>query len=384
MLDMIVEENHDNIKMIAGLYKGILRELVVYDAANANEGDIYLGKIVKKIATANGKAGYFVTVGKGDVFINAQEHELEDLNAHEGQDVVLQIAQEARAEKNARGVRFLQLAGENAVFCPYGSGVNISNKIEDEEKRQRLFDMVVENSTDGEGGWIVRTHALESDDKAIIAEMTDLRNRFQAIMAKAKTEKAPAVLFMQDNGLADMIYRNESTLTKIIVNNHKLENELEKTGIVEYNANGFEEYGIDEQIGEALEKEVKLKCGGRIFIEETKALTAIDVDSGGCSVQGGISRLNSEAANEIVRQIILRNLAGKIVIDFAGFTEFKFLKDYLDILEHGLRDDVAKSRVLGVSKAGNVEILRSRRRPSLSNIFMDECPTCQGLGRVEK
>ncbi len=384
MLDVIVAEEHENIKMVAGLNKGRLLELVVHDAAKANEGDVYLGKIVKKISTANGKNSYFVNIGKRDVFINAHENELEDLDAHEGQDIVLQIAQEARAEKNARGLRFLQLAGDNIVFCPYGNGVNISSKIENEELRNNLSELVSKNLSEDDGGWIVRTHAAEVAGDEIISEMSELRQVFADIMVKAKAGKSPECLYSRDNSLSDMISRNMSTLCKIVVNNHNVENEFADTGIVEYNADAFSEYGIDEQIGDALQKEVKLKCGGRIFIEETKALTAIDVDSGGCSGQGGINRLNNEAAEEIAKQIILRNLSGKIVIDFAGFTEFKFLKDALDILEQGLQDDVAKSRVLGVTKAGNVEILRSRRRPSLSDIFMKECEVCQGTGRVEK
>lgn len=383
MLDMIIEEEKNNIKMIAGLKQGKLCELIIYNASKVNEGDIYLGKIVKKINTANGKCSYFVNVGKAEVFINAQEHELEDLDAHEGQDIILQIAQEARAEKNARGVRFLQLASENLVFCPYGTGVNVSSKIEDEVKSKNLFDLVVNNVGDN-GGWIVRTHAAEVDVEEIVSEITELKDTFADIMAKAKTIKSPSLLYLRDSGLADMIGRNEATLTSILVNNHNIEHELESTGIVEYNPHGFAEYGIDEQISEALQKEVKLKCGGRIFIEETKALTAIDVDSGGYSGQGGIGRLNNEAAEEIARQIVLRNLSGKIVIDFAGFAEFKFLKDTIDILERELRGDAAKSRVLGLTKAGNVEILRSRRRPSLSDVLMKECETCQGMGRVEK
>lgn len=383
MLDVIVLEEKNGVKRIAGLEKGVLRELIIHDEKKINEGDIYIGKIVKKISTANGKKSYFVNVGKEEVFINAQERGLEDLEANEGQDIILQIAQEARAEKSARGVRFLQLAGDNLVFCPYGEDIEISGKITDETLCEKLYELVNKN-TDEDGGWVVRTHAAEASAGEVVADIAKLKDLFADIKGKAKTVKSPQLLYSKDSGLDDMIMHNQATLSKIVVNNHIVEQELAATGIAEYSTTAFAEYGIDEQISDALQKEVKLKCGGRIFIEETKALTAIDVDSGGCLGQGGISKLNDEAAEEIAKQIILRNLSGKIVIDFAGFAEFKFLKNTIDILEDKLRDDMLKSRVLGLTKAGNVEILRNRRRPPLSNILMKECEVCQGLGRVEK
>ena len=133
-----------------------------------------------------------------------------------------------------------------------------------------------------------------------------------------------------------------------------------------------------------MQKEIKLKCGGRVIIEETKAFVSIDVDSGEGNAQGGFNRLNNEAAVEIAKQIILRNLSGKIIIDFAGVSEYKFLKNSMDILEKELSEDVCRARVLGLSRAGNVEVIRNRRRPTLQDLFSEECPTCKGTGRVEK
>ena len=174
------------------------------------------------------------------------------------------------------------------------------------------------------------------------------------------------------------------SLSKITTNSHLLEEQLKEDYVVEYKLKPFEEKGVDEMIHEALKKEIKLPCGGRIFIEETKAFTAIDVDSAVGSSQGGLGRLNTEAAQEIARQIILRNLSGKIIIDFAGIAEYKFLKSTMELLEKELAEDLSKASVLGLSRAGNVEVIRQRRRPSLSDLYMEECPTCQGQGKVEK
>ena len=137
-------------------------------------------------------------------------------------------------------------------------------------------------------------------------------------------------------------------------------------------------------IFEATEKYVRLPSGGRICIEEARACVAIDVDSGEDRSNGSISHLNIEAAKEIAKQIRLRNLAGKIIIDFAGSSEYRFIKPVLEVLNEELKKDSVKSSVLGLSRAGNVEIVRVRRRPSLSDIFTTECECCQGTGRVSK
>ncbi len=381
MLDTIVAEEKNDLLKLSGLKDGVLREVVIYDYTKANEGDIYLGKITKKITTANGHHSYFVTLGDKDVFINAAEDGLEDLEAHEGQDIILQITQEARAEKNARGVRFLQLAGINLVYCPYGEGIDASGRIHDDTKITEIKDWL--NEVREDEGWIVRTHAQEADKNDIISEAKELKELFNEIMSKAKSVKSPSVLWKKDTSLQDMIIAHKKTLQKIVVNNHLWEDKFADYEVV-FSRDPWSEYGIDEQVTDALQCEVKLPSGGRLFIEETKAVVAIDVDSAGYGEQGGISRLNNEAAKEIAKQIILRNLSGKIIIDFAGLTEYHYLKEAVDILERELRADSVKARVLGVSRAGNVEVLRARRRPSLRDALTKECETCHGCGRIEK
>lgn len=383
MLDEIIIQTKDGVMQIAGLENGRLGEFVIYDEKKANEGNVYLGKITKKIQTANGKEGYFVNIGASkEAFINAEENDLEDLKAHEGQDIIVQVVQEQRAEKGARMSRFLRLAGVYLVYCPYGSDIEISTKIIDETARERLYRLIADNSETG--GWIVRTIAAESGDNEILAEMSKLKTLFAGIITEAKNSKAPALLSAKNNVLQDMIYHHMNGLRRVVVNNHLLQDELDKILPAEYAASPFAEAGIDDMLEEALRKIVRLDCGGRVIIEETRACTAIDVDSGEGTAQGGFGRLNQEAAAEIVRQIILRNLSGKIVIDFAGIAEFKYLKKALDILEEGLSDDPARGRVLGLTRAGNVEIIRTRRRPSLRDLLTEECSVCMGTGRVEK
>ena len=214
--------------------------------------------------------------------------------------------------------------------------------------------------------------------------MENLRAQFDAVRQKAKTSKAPALLMARNNVLSEAISRSGQGLSKIVVNDHNLEKDLQENFAVEYSANPFAEFGLEDAILEALQKEVRLKSGGRISIEETRACTAIDVDSGEDDGLGSLGRLNMEAAAEIARQIRLRNLSGKIVVDFAGSSEYRYLKSAIEALEEELQHDYIKTSVQGLSRAGLVEIVRVRRRPSLQDILSTECPTCQGTGRVEK
>ena len=383
-VDTIVYEKKNQLVRVAGLASGKLQTLEIADLGRAAEGSVYLGRITKKIELANGKIGYFVNIGDSkEAFLNAEEYDRDELNANEGQEVIVQVAQEQRAEKGAKLVRALQFVGQNLVYCPYRMNIEVSAKIADKLRADELKKHVWENTT-GQEGWIVRTSAVNVDLNDIDAEMELLRGQFDGVRQKAKTARAPMLLLERNGIISDNINRNKGALTKIVVNDHNLEKALADDFAVEFSAEPFEKYGLEDAILESLQKEVRLKNGGRIIIEETRACTAIDVDSGDDDGLGSLGRLNMEAAEEIANQIILRNLSGKIVIDFAGSSEYRYLKNAIEILEEGLHRDYVRSSVYGLSRAGLVEISRVRRRPSLQDVLSVECPTCQGSGRVEK
>lgn len=387
-IDAVVYEKKGSIVRIAGLKNGELRELEIIDYNKASEGNIYLGKITKKIELANGKSGYFVNIGDArDAFINTEENGLDELNASIGQDITVQVAQEQRAEKGARLVRSIQLVGENLVYCPFRMTVEASSKIENQLKAEEYKTLVRENTT-GQEGWIVRTGAVNSSADVIMTEMVELRKAYEDIVAAAAKAKSPALLSAKTNPLFDYISRHRESIRKAVVNARNIQEELTKRFgdnlLITIVMNPFDECGLEEAIMEALQKTVKLKSGGRITIEETKACAAIDVDSGEDNGQGSLGRLNMEAAEEIVKQIKLRNLSGKIVIDFAGMPDIRYLSRVIEYLEEELRHDYVKCTVFGLSRAGNVEIVRMRRRPTLRDVLTMECESCDGTGRVEK
>jgi len=362
-----------------------LMEIDIYTEDRAVEGNVYLGKIIKKINLANDKFGFKVEIGDGhEAFLNSFEPALKEANMSEGQSVVVQVAQEKRAEKGAKVVRNVQLVGKYLVYCPFKFDVEFSRKIEDVEKAEKYRKTVKENCT-GQEGWILRTLSVEAEESEVVAEMNVLRETYENIRKKARTSNAPALLYEKESPLFEYIRRYKDTLKEVVVDTPKMQADVEAVfdGKVTLQKEGFEAYGVEDAIIEALNPTVKLKSGGELHIEETRACVAIDVDSGSMRHAGDIDSLNMEAAHEIARQIRLRNLAGKIVVDFAGSSEYRFMKAVIDTLEEDLADDTSHSRVLGLSRGGNIEILRQRRRPTLRDLYTVECPTCRGTGRVE-
>ncbi len=385
--DTLIYEKNNNKVRLAALDDTKMTEFDMYDENNAIEGNIYLGRIVKKINTANNHTAFLVDIGDNELaFLNAFEHDLKEINMSQGQSIVVQVSQEKRAEKGAKVVRNIQIVGTTLVYRPFKMGVDVSSKIEDKELAKTYQNAVRENIT-GQEGWAVRTVAVDFSIDDVLEEMVKLRNIYEAIRVKARNANAPALLYIRENPLYEYIRRYKDTLKKVVVNNHNLQNELKNildTDMIQYCANPFTEYGLEEQLTEALNCTISLKCGSNIHIEQTKACVAIDVDTSGLKSEGNISTANDDAALEIARQIRLKNLSGKIIIDFAGSSEYRFMKPVIDILQTELADDPSRARVLGLSKAGNIEILRQRRRPSLLDMYTIECSTCQGSGRVEK
>ena len=387
-IDTVVFEAKNNTIRIALLGNGELKELEIIEANRALEGNIYLGKIVRKVELANGKNGFFVELGEGrEAFHNAEEYGLDELKICEGQSLVVQVAQEKRAEKGPKVTRALQFVGENLVYCPYKLTVEASSKINDKAKAEAYRQLVLEN-TSGQEGWIVRTSAVNETENQIVQEMAYLRSLFENVRQSARKLSAPALLLAKANPVFEYVSKYLPQLKKVVLNSRNVEKELKnrfgEDVLTEIDAQPFETFGLEDAIVDALDKNVKLKSGGRLSIEETKAFVAIDVDSGRDNGKGSLSHLNEEAAVEIAKQIRLRNLAGKIIIDFAGSSEYHYLKSVIEILEKETAEDPTRTTVLGLSRAGNVEIIRVRKRPTLLDMLSVECETCQGTGRVLK
>lgn len=388
MIDVIVLEEKNSLSAIALVENGILQEIDFRDKSKISEDSIFLGKISGKIELPNGKTGFFVNIGdSSDAFLNLEEEGLENTNLSEGQSLVVQVLQSAREEKGAKVVREIKIAGKNLVYCPYQISVGISSKIKEEKETENYRKFVIENTTSQEG-WVLRTSVLEASFDEVLEEMKSLRVQYENIRNKARTLKAPSLLYSKGDIVYEYINAHKDSLKKIVLNNHNIEKDIKEkyqdSFEVEFSREPFDDYGVDEALNDALLKEVRLKSGGTITIEETKAFVAIDVDSDRDSGGGSFSRLNIEAVVEIARQIKLRSLSGKIVIDFAGSSDYKYMKPIVDAMRDELKKDNVNCYFAGLSRGGNVEIVRSRRRPSLRELFTTECDSCQGTGRVSR
>lgn len=386
-IDTLVCEQTGSLSKIALLEEGRLSEVEFFDENQPAEGNVYLGRITRKLDLANGKTGYFVNFGGSrDAFLNADETGLKETNYSEGQSLVVQVMQERRAEKGPKVMRGVQLAGEYIVYCPYRLSVEASAKIEDKLKVQEYRQKVIENTT-GQEGWILRTSSVEVPFEKIAEEMEKLRADYEEVLQKARKLSAPAILLSRPNPLYEVLRRYKDSLRRVVLNSRNTEAEIKKLYPeleTEIDIAPFKNCGIEEALSEALNKTVNLPNSGRIIIEETRACVAVDVDSGDDKANGNLARLNIEAAEEIARQIKLRNLSGKIIIDFAGSSDFRYLKPVIEALEAAMADDYVKSSVLGLSRGGSVEVVRVRKRPSLSDLLTEPCESCLGTGRVAK
>ncbi len=382
-VDTIVYEKKNDVVRLAMLENNKMVEFDTYDMQTPVEGNVYLGRLTHKMELAGGHIGFKVDIGdKLEGFLNVNEN---DVNLSEGQSVVVQVLQEKHAEKGAKLTRNIQIVGTTVVYKPMRTGVDVSQKITNPEQVKSCRSTVFHNMK-GQEGWAVRTCAVEFDGTVIASEMEKLRTMYETIRIRARAQSAPALLYRGEEPVYEYIRRHKETLHKVVVNNHLMEKEIAEIvdADVVFDKDAFETYGLEDQLIEALNPEVLLKSGGRIYIEQTKACVAIDVDSASLAQGSNVNELNKEAAIEIARQIRLKNLSGKIVIDFAGNKEYQYMKPVIDALQTELADDPSRAHVVGLSHAGNIEILRQRRRPSLIDVYTEECVTCQGTGRVEK
>lgn len=384
--DTIVYEKKNNLVRLAVLENGQMVEFDMYDKSLAVEGNIYLGRLTHKMELAGGGVGFKVNIGDvTEGFLNTNTSDTKDLSLSEGQSVVVQVAQTRHADKGAKLTRNVQIVGTTVVYRPMRTDVNVSQKITDHETIRKMRSIIFHHMK-GQEGWSVRTAAVEFEEDVIVEEMQKLRSVYEAIRMRARSASAPALLYEGEDPLYEYIRHHKSSLKKIVINDHNMVSDVEEVvdTATEYTAEPFEKFGLEDQLIEALNPVAKLKSGGEIIIRQTPACVTIDVDSSALRENGSAADLNNEAAVEIARQIRLKNLAGKIVVDFAGSKEYALMRPVIDLLETELADDASCGKVLGLTKAGNIELVRQRRRPSLLEMYTEECPTCQGTGRVEK
>jgi ribonuclease G len=323
---------------------------------------------------------------------------IEDL-LREGQEIMVQVAKEPIGTKGARITSHISLPSRNLVLMPYMDHVGVSRRIEDEAERTRLKEVVEPLRRDG-AGFIVRTAADGKETAALQADADFLGELWQTVHEKFDNVRAPSPLH-SDLSVTLRAIRDlfSADIEKVVIDS---DDEFEKicTFFEKHMAKNncavelyegrepiFDFYGLEIEIARALQLKVWLKSGGYIVIEQTEALTAIDVNTGRFvgkhNLEDTILKTNLEALKEICFQLRLRNLGGLIIIDFIDMERETNREKVSAALQEQLNKDRAKTNILKISELGLVEMTRKRTRESIGRVLSEPCPYCEGKGYVK-
>ena len=320
-----------------------------------------------------------------------------------GSDIVIQVVKDQIGTKGPRSTTNIALPGRYLVLMPSSGACGVSRKIEDPKERERLKD-ILRSLTIPEGmGVIIRTAGEGKQARWFVRDLHMLLKRWQGIVEKINAPDRRPVLLYQEPGLIERTVRDFLTeeVDRILVDNpedFKLVQDLvgevspRSRSRVELYADPipvFERYNIERQIEQLFQRRVPLPSGGEIVIDETEALTAIDVNTGGHRGKDGakdgnfITQANLEAVTEAARQIKLRNLGGLIMIDTIDMKNPKDRKKVFDTLRDAMEDDRAKHQILPISALGVLQMTRQRHTESNTTSMYTACPHCQGRGIVK-
>jgi ribonuclease G len=395
---------------VAVIQQGVAQELHVERASGRGlVGNIYLGVVSRVLP---GMQSAFVQIGLdraaflhvADIWEQRQNAEsakpIEKL-LHEGEKLLVQVIKDPIGTKGARLSTQASIAGRLLVYLPQEFHIGISQRIEDEAERAHLRERLqLLLPAEAKGGFIIRTMAETATDKEMLSDIEYLRRIWGGIQEKAKLVTAPELLY-QDLNLSLRVLRdiaNDET-DRILVDSRETRqklhafaqdytlNFLERIQLYSGERPLFDLYGIEDEIERALARRVPLKSGGYVIIDQTEALTTIDVNTGGFvggrSFDDTIFKTNLEAAHVIARQLRLRNLGGIIIVDFIDMENDAHRESVLTEFKKALSLDRTRVTVSSFSSLGLVEMTRKRTRESLAHTLCEPCPMCQGRGEVK-
>ncbi len=323
----------------------------------------------------------------------------------EGQTLTVQVIKDPIGTKGARLSTQISIAGRLLVFLPQDDRIGISQKIGSNELREQLRARMtalaaVPEGAGPAGGFILRTNAEEATDAELQEDISYLRKTWGAVRERS-FKSAPGSLLHQDLSLVERVLRDLAhDGTQAIRIDSLMQYDLLKKFGAEFTPTSvaklehykgerpiFDLFGIDEEIERALARRVDLKSGGYLIIDQTEALTTVDVNTGGFvgarNFDDTVFKTNLEAAQAMARQLRLRNLGGIIIIDFIDMAREEHQTAVLAELRKQLARDRTKITVSGFTALGLVEMTRKRTRESLAHMLCEPCPTCQGKGQVK-
>lgn len=407
-----VTPSETRVAMIEG---GVLQEIhIEREAKRGIVGNIYKGKVSRVLP---GMQAAFVDIGLDKAaFLHAsdivphtecvaenekQQFKVRDISelVRQGQDIVVQVVKDPLGTKGARLTTDITLPSRYLVYMPGAIHVGVSQRIESERERNRLKS-VVGQYCDEHGGFIIRTAAEGANEKELAQDAAFLKRLWTKIMERRAKYKTRTTLY-GELGLAQRILRDfvGTDLTKILVDSRtEFDNLLEftseyvpeltdKLSLYEGDKPIFDMYDTENEIQRSLERKVELKSGGYLIIDQTEAMTTVDINTGAFvgrrNLEETIFNTNVEATQAIARQLRLRNLGGIIIIDFIDMISDDHRKRVLASLEAALSKDRVKTNINGFTQLGLVEMTRKRTRESIEHVLCSTCPTCEGRGSVK-
>lgn len=397
---------------VALISEGEVQELQVERTIQrGNVGNVYLGKVVRVLP---GMQSAFVEIGLdkaafihvADMRENRQARTLGtpptaiERLLFEGQALMVQVIKDPIGTKGARLTTQVSLAGRSLVYLPHDTHIGVSQKITPEEAREALRLRVgALMPITAEGGLIVRTQAEDASDETLKTDIEYLMRVWGKIQSLAKTLPPPNLLH-QDLSLSERVMRDMVTpqTKQVLIDSRSATERLKKwtstftpevtERLQHYSGERplFELASVEDEIKKALARRVDLKSGGYLVIDQTEALTSIDVNTGGFvgsrNFHDTIFKTNLEATQAIARQLRLRNLGGIIVIDFIDMEDSAHQESVLAELAKALSLDRTRTTLSDFSKLGLVELTRKRTREALASQLCETCPTCDSRGQI--
>jgi ribonuclease G len=317
-----------------------------------------------------------------------------------GSEIVVQITKGPIGTKGPRLTTSVSLPGRYLVLMPFSDQSGISRKIEDGKERQRLRKIVRALAIPDGMGVIIRTAGEGQRHRYFVRDLHMLLNAWRQVEDKIRTTPAPACVY-QEPDLIERTVRDFLTedISRIVIDNEKQADRIRdiigqisrrsrnKVKLHAEPMHIFEKYSVEKQIEQAFRRQVWLKCGGYIVIDETEAMVAIDVNTGrhrpGREQDQTILQTNLEAADEVCRQLRLRNIGGLVVVDFIDMKNRKHQHQVFQRMKEGVRRDRARTHILPISQLGLLEMTRQRQTESMSATTLEDCPYCKGRGVIK-
>jgi len=404
--DLVVERKKER-QLTGNIYKGRVTNILhniqsaFIDISEGENGFIHISDIIENIKKF--ESVYDMDFDMDTEPKNSKQQQNADIEQlmKIDQPVLVQVVKEPIGSKGARLTSNISIAGRYLVLLPNSSHRGVSRKIEDRNAREKLKKFIRSFEMPQDMGIICRTASCLAAPELLIEEANDLLNTWQGIMDNFQKSSDPTLLFEESDIIKRAIitaidkrydrvliddyatYQTCKRLFSRYASEHPLRLEYYRDKVPM-----FERFNVEREIDKTLRRKIWLPSGGYLFFDRTEAMHTIDVNSGRSSgnqtdVEESLVRINLEAAEEISRQLRLRNIGGLVICDFIDMRLRKNQRRVLEKLKDCMKDDSAKCTILGMSEFGLVEMTRQRNRGSLTQTIFCSCPYCSGSGLVK-